>query len=159
MVLFAFGVGLANFASGRATYSPSEVTAAIAGVLPVVGSYGSTGNVVIKDGDVDETRRRLKTVTGKAWAVIGSGRLAEMASARCAAMARPEPTSTDERATPGLTFAVTTARGSARFQRAGAAPPSVQRHRRSVEAGSSRRIEAGPRSSPRRFGGGLHRHW
>jgi hypothetical protein len=48
MALFALGVGLANFASGR-DLSPGAVVAAIADEVAVVASYGSTGNVAFED--------------------------------------------------------------------------------------------------------------
>ena len=61
MVLFAFGVGFANFASGR-HLSPRNVVDAISEELPLVASYGSTGNVAVEDGNVDEIRRVLERV-------------------------------------------------------------------------------------------------
>jgi hypothetical protein len=105
MVLFAFGVGLANFASGR-DMSPTAVVSAIADEMAVVASYGSTGNVAVEDGDVDEIRRRLTTVTGTAWAVVSSERLDD-GLRTLGTMPSPQPSTQEERATPGLAFAVT----------------------------------------------------
>jgi hypothetical protein len=108
MVLFAFGVGLANFASGR-DMPPTAVVAAIADEMAVVASYGSTGNVAVEDGDVDEIRRRLTTVTGTAWAMVSSERL-EDGLRTLGTTPSPQPSTQVERATPGLAFAVTTGR-------------------------------------------------
>jgi hypothetical protein len=108
MVLFAFGVGLANFASGR-DLSPTAVVAAIASEVVVVASYGSTGNVALENGDVDEIRRRLAAVTGTAWALVSSEDL-EHALRTLDTVPAPQPGTQHERATPGLAFAVTPAR-------------------------------------------------
>jgi hypothetical protein len=105
MVLYAFGVGLANFGSGRER-SPSEVVAAVRDALPVVAWYGATGNVALQDGDIDDVRLELKERTGTTWAVIGAEHL-EHGLTLLAAL--PEPLHTpDERPTPGLAFGVTT---------------------------------------------------
>ena len=72
----------------------------------MVASYGSTGNVAFEDGDVDELRRRLETVTGRVWAVVGSERL-EDGLRGLSTNPSPKPSSEAERASPGLAFAVT----------------------------------------------------
>ena len=108
MVLFAFGVGLANFASGR-HLRPTDVVDAIADELPVVASYGSTGNVALEEGNMDEIRRILERVTGTAWAVVSAEHLEDGLSA-LSAMPVPLTQPTNERPTPGLAFAVNPAR-------------------------------------------------
>jgi hypothetical protein len=108
MLLFAFGVGLANFASGR-DVPPQAVVSAIADEIVVVASYGSTGNVAIEDGDIDEIRSRLAAITGTAWAGISSDEL-EDDLRTLGTMPSPQPSSQEERATPGLAFAVTPGR-------------------------------------------------
>jgi hypothetical protein len=104
VVLFAFGVGLANFASGR-DRQPREIVAAIADALPLIASYGHTGNVALDDGDVNEVRSVLEAATGRAWAVVGAQQLND-ALTTLAALPTPPP-AVDERPTPGIAFAVT----------------------------------------------------
>ena len=60
-----FGVGLANFSGGR-DRQPREIVAAIADALPVIDSYGHTGNVALEDGDMNEVGPVLEAVTGRA---------------------------------------------------------------------------------------------
>lgn len=108
MVLFAFGVGLANFAAGR-SMPPKAVIAAISQKLGVLASYGSTGNVAPEDGDLEEIHRKLETATGTAWAVVGAERL-ESGLRMLDAIPPPALSSNQERPTPGLAFAVTRAR-------------------------------------------------
>ena len=104
MVLFGFGVGLANFANGR-DREPRAIFAAIAEALPLTACYGSTGNVALDDGDPNDTQSVLEAVTGTAWAVISAERLEE-ALTTLTAVPKP-PHASDERPTPGLAFAVT----------------------------------------------------
>jgi hypothetical protein len=112
MVLFAFGVGLANFASGR-HLSPRNVVDSISEELPLVASYSSTGNVAVEDGNVDEIRRVLERVTGTAWAVVSARHLDDGLHA-LSALPAPKPTQPEgERATAGLAFAVNPAREGA----------------------------------------------
>jgi len=104
VVLFAFGVGLANFTSGR-DRQPREIVAAIADALPVIDSYGHTGNVALEDGDMDEVGAVLEALTGTTWAVIGMHQLND-ALTTLAGLPTP-PHAVNERPTPGLAFAVT----------------------------------------------------
>ena len=104
MVLYAFGVGLANFGRGREP-SPGEIIASIKGRLHVVASYGATGNVALDDSDISEVRQVLEEVTPTAWAVVGAEDL-ELALNVLAEAAEPVHM-VNERPTPGLAFAVT----------------------------------------------------
>jgi hypothetical protein len=104
VVLFAFGVGLANFTSGR-DRQPREILAAIADALPVIDSYGHTGNVALEDVDMNEVGPVLEAVTGTAWAVIGVHQLNDVLTT-LAGLPTP-PHAANEWPTPGLAFAVT----------------------------------------------------
>jgi hypothetical protein len=108
IVMYAFGVGLANFAGGR-HLSPREVVARIARELPLVASYGPTGNVALEDGPVVDAPAALAMVTGTAWAVVRAEHLESGLNA-LAAMSAPSHAA-DERPTPGLAFAVTAGYG------------------------------------------------
>jgi hypothetical protein len=107
-VLFAFGVGLANFGSGR-DRRPREVAAAIAEALPLIASYGHTGNVALEDGGRIEIHTVLEAVTGMDWAIVDAK---ELDDALTALAGLPEPShAPGERPTPGLAFVVGAARG------------------------------------------------
>ena len=106
-MLAALGVGLANFGMGR-EWRPSELAAAVAERLRLIAWYRATGNFALADGNADEVRGILSDVSGTEWAVIPF----EAVTAALEVLSRlPEPPHTiDERATPGLAFAVSPAR-------------------------------------------------
>ena len=106
-VVYAFGVGLANFRSGRSRL-PRQIAADVREVLPLVAWYGATGNLALAAGECVDVGQRLAKITGTAWAVIPAGDLAAALQALEA-----EPVARVEegiRATPGLAFAVEPAR-------------------------------------------------
>ena len=68
-VVYAFGVGLANFAAGRSRL-PRQIAADVAEVLPLMAWYGATGNLALAAGEPGDVAQRLAEITGTAWAVI-----------------------------------------------------------------------------------------
>lgn len=106
-IVYAFGVGLANFAAGRSRL-PRQIAADVAEVLPLVAWYGATGNLALAAGERVDVAERLAEITGTAWAVIPAG---DLAAALGALEAQPAPRVPGGiRATPGLAFAVEPAR-------------------------------------------------
>ena len=106
LVLAAFGVGLANFGTGRRVL-PRQLAADLREVLPLIGWYGATGNFAIADDDPETVRAVLQKISGTTWAVMPFDEI-KAALDILAALAEP-PHSVDERPTPGLAFAVTRA--------------------------------------------------
>jgi hypothetical protein len=106
-MIYAFGVGLANFAAGRSRL-PRQIAADVAEVLPLIAWYGATGNLALAAGEPVDVAQRLAEITGTAWAVI-PGR--DLAAALGALEAQPVPrVQAGIRPTPGLAFAVEPAR-------------------------------------------------
>jgi hypothetical protein len=106
-VVYAFGVGLANFGAGRSRL-PRQIAADVHEVLPLVAWYGATGNLALGAGECADVARRLAEITGTAWAVISAR---DLADALRALKAEPVPrVEVGIRATPGLAFAVEPAR-------------------------------------------------
>jgi hypothetical protein len=110
LVLTAFGVGLANFGTGRHVL-PRELAAAVGERLPLICWYGATGNFMLEDTDPETVRAVLEEVSGTTWAVVPLVEVNE-ALGILAALAEP-PHGVDERPTPGLAFAVSRARPGA----------------------------------------------
>ena len=106
LVLAAFGVGLANFGTGRGVL-PRHLAADVSEVLPLIGWYGATGNFAIADDDPETVRAVLQKISGTTWALMPFDEI-NAALDILAALAEP-PHSVDERPTPGLAFAVTRA--------------------------------------------------
>jgi len=106
-IVYAFGVGLANFAAGRSRL-PRQIAADVADVLPLIAWYGATGNLALAAGECVDVAQRLAEITGTAWAVIPAG---DLAAALGALEGQPAPrVPAGIRATPGLAFAVEPAR-------------------------------------------------
>jgi hypothetical protein len=106
-IVYAFGVGLANFAAGRSRL-PRQIAADVADVLPLVAWYGATGNLALATGEPADVAQRLAEITGTAWAVMPAQ---DLAAALDALAAQPTPrVPPGIRATPGLAFAVEPAR-------------------------------------------------
>ena len=106
-VVYAFGVGLANFAAGRSRL-PRQIAADVAEVLPLMAWYGATGNLALAAGEPGDVAQRLAEITGTAWAVIPAR---DLTAALGALEAQPAPrVPAGIRATPGLAFAVEPAR-------------------------------------------------
>jgi hypothetical protein len=102
-IVYAFGVGLANFAAGRSR-PPRQLVADVAEVLPLVAWYGATGNLALAAGEPAEVAQRLADITETAWAVIPAR---DLSAALGALDAQPAPrVPAGIRATPGLGFAV-----------------------------------------------------
>ena len=105
-MLAAFGVGLANFATGRHVL-PRHLAADVREVLAPIAWYGATGNFAIADGDPESVRAVLQKFSGTTWAVMPLDEV--NAALEILAMLAEPPHSVDERPTPGLAFAVTRA--------------------------------------------------
>jgi hypothetical protein len=106
-IVYAFGVGLANFAAGRSRL-PRQTAADVAAVLPLIAWYGATGNLALAAGEPGDIARRLAEITGTAWAVLPAR---DLTAALGALAAQPMPhVPAGIRATPGLAFAVEPAR-------------------------------------------------
>jgi hypothetical protein len=106
-IVYAFGVGLANFAAGRSRL-PRQIAADVAEVLPLIAWYGATGNLALAAGEPADVAQRLAEITGTAWAVIPAW---DLAAALDALQAQPAPrVPPGIRPTPGLAFAVEPAR-------------------------------------------------
>jgi hypothetical protein len=106
-IVYAFGVGLANFAAGRSRL-PRQTAADVAVVLPLIAWYGATGNLALAAGEPGDIARRLAEITGTAWAVLPAR---DLTAALGALAAQPMPhVPAGIRATPGLAFAVEPAR-------------------------------------------------
>jgi hypothetical protein len=102
-IVYAFGVGLANFAAGRSRL-PHQIAADVAEVLPLIAWYGATGNLALAAGEPVDIGQRLAEITETVWAVIPA---ADLAAALDALEAESAPgTPSGIRATPGLAFAV-----------------------------------------------------
>jgi hypothetical protein len=102
-IVYAFGVGLANFGAGRSRL-PRQIAGDVREVLPLIAWYGATGNLALEAGEPVEVAQRLAEITGTAWAVVPAGGLAD---ALRALAAEPVPlVEAGIRATPGLAFAV-----------------------------------------------------
>jgi hypothetical protein len=103
MVLYAFGVGLSNFGMGRDP-SPREIVEAVRAELPVVASYGATGNIAFDDISVEAARQVLRNRTPVDWALVTARRLDHglVVLDELPEVAHAD----DERPTPGLAFAV-----------------------------------------------------
>jgi hypothetical protein len=117
----------------------------------VVGSYGSTGNVVIDAGDVDETRRPLGTATGRAWVVMGSERLA----AGFSALAAMPPAEAHLDTGAGDARTCVRRRGSARSNDLAV----LDRLSNDIVAVWKLVLLDGSRLDRDRRRGGFHRHW
>jgi hypothetical protein len=158
LVLFAFGVGLTNFASGR-HLTPTDVVDAIADELPVVASCGSTGNDALEKGNIDEIRRILERVTGTAWAG-GQRRASRRQLSALSAMPVPTPTQPkNERSTPDLAFAFKPTRDGGLDSTSRAILHRLSADLVAVwKARSAGRSKARPRSTARRLGRGFGRH-
>jgi hypothetical protein len=102
-VVYAFGVGLANFAAGRSRL-PRQIAADVDEVLPLIAWYGATGNLALAAGECVDVARRLAEITGTAWAVVPAGDLAAALGGLEAESVPRVPAGI--RATPGLAFAV-----------------------------------------------------
>jgi hypothetical protein len=63
-MLAAFGVGLANFGTGRHVL-PRELATALGERLPPIGWYGATGNFMLADNDPETLRAVLKEVSAR----------------------------------------------------------------------------------------------
>jgi hypothetical protein len=74
-IVYAFGVGLANFGAGRSRL-PRQIAADVRKVLPLIASYGATGNLALAAGEPADVAQQLAEITGTAWAVIPAGELA-----------------------------------------------------------------------------------
>ena len=85
-VVYAFGVGLANFGAGRSRL-PRQVAADVREVLPLVAWYGATGNLALAAGECVDVAQRLAEITGTAWAVIPAGDLRLPARSRVGPLA------------------------------------------------------------------------
>jgi hypothetical protein len=106
-VVYAFGLGLANFAAGRSRL-PRQLAADVAEVLPLIAWYGATGNFALAVEEPAGVAQRLAEITGTAWAVIPAQ---DLAAALGALEAQPAPrVPAGIRPTPGLAFAVEPAR-------------------------------------------------
>ena len=106
-IVYAFGVGLANFAAGRSRL-PRQIAADVAKVLPLIAWYGATGNLALAAGEPADVAQRLAEITGTDWAVIPAG---DLTAALGALDAQPTPrVPAGIRPTPGLAFAVEPAR-------------------------------------------------
>ena len=105
-MLAAFGVGLANFGTGRHVL-PRQLAADVSDVLPLIGWYGATGNFALADDDPETVRDVLQEISGTTWVVLPFDEV-NAALDVLAALAEP-PHSVNERPTPGLAFAVTRA--------------------------------------------------
>jgi hypothetical protein len=106
-IVYAFGVGLANFGAGRSRL-PRQIAADVAEVLPLVAWYGATGNLALAAGEPVDVAQRLVEITGTAWAVIPAW---DLTAALDALEAQPAPrVPAGIRPTPGLAFAVEPAR-------------------------------------------------
>jgi hypothetical protein len=106
-IVYAFGVGLANFEAGR-NRLPRQIAADVAEVLPLIAWYGASGNLALASGECVDIAQRLAEITGMAWAVIPAGDLAAALGALDAQLAPRVPAGI--RPTPGLAFAVEPAR-------------------------------------------------
>jgi hypothetical protein len=105
-MLAAFGVGLANFSTGRQV-GPRELAACARKALPLIAWYGATGNFALADCSVDEAGAILSGLSGTDWAVLPFD---EVDAALEVLSTLTEPAcAIGERATPGLAFAVTAA--------------------------------------------------
>jgi hypothetical protein len=101
-IVYAFGVGLANFAAGRSRL-PRQIAADVAAALPLIAWYGATGNLALVAGDDVDVAQRLAEITGTAWAVIPAQ---DLVAALEALEAQPAPrVPAGIRPTPGLAFA------------------------------------------------------
>jgi hypothetical protein len=105
MCLFAFAVGLGNFASGR-DVRLSDLIDDIAATLPLLGSYGSTGNLAFGNADPDQIRRFLERLIRRQWGVISVDPLDEALRHLSTIPAPTPPDPTQQRVTRGLAFAV-----------------------------------------------------
>jgi hypothetical protein len=106
-IVYAFGVGLANFAAGRSRL-PRQIAADVAEVLPLIAWYGATGNLALAAGEHVDVAQRLAEITGTAWAIIPAR---DLTAALGALDAQPAPrVPAGIRPTPGLAFAVEPAR-------------------------------------------------
>jgi hypothetical protein len=103
-IVYAFGVGLANFAAGRSRL-PRQIAADVAEVLPLIAWYGATGNLALAAvGEPADVAQRLAEITGTAWAVIPAGDLT--AALGALDVQRTPRVPPGIRPTPGLAFAV-----------------------------------------------------
>lgn len=106
-IIYAFGVGLANFAAGRSRL-PRQIAADVAKALPLIAWYGASGNLALAAGEPVDVAQRLAEITGIAWPVVPAR---DIADALQALEVQPTPrVEAGIRATPGLAFAVEPAR-------------------------------------------------
>ena len=102
-LLCCFGLGIANFASGR-EQRPADLVGAIEREgLRVVAAFGATGNLVVAGRRRSATwvRSLLRAVSGRDWAIVSTAEVA-----RALAALGPVRHRGPVRWTPGLAFRV-----------------------------------------------------